>query len=122
MTTTLARHPLAEFVDRLHARLDELLDVGAWSMSPPEVRETLPSITRAVSRLAELELRVLAQGDRVDATAAKGADLAAWWAVETAQPGPPRDGPPSSPRRSTRGTSRCRTRWPKDEPFPIRHG
>jgi hypothetical protein len=79
-------HPLVRFADALDALLDDTTDVAAWSMSPAELQQVLPRLTRAAARLAEVELRVLQAAD----TASVGDDVGAantahWWAHVTGQ-------------------------------------
>ncbi len=79
-----ARHPVAGFVEHLHADLDDLRDVGVWSMPRETLAATLVSLTRARARLAELEMRVLTVADRYDVGHDVAAnDTPAWWAEQT---------------------------------------
>ncbi|MGI9156828.1 MAG: DUF222 domain-containing protein, partial [Marmoricola sp.] len=74
-------HPVAAAVARIHAELDELVDAGVWTMSPAVLAKTLPALTRARARVAELELRVAHHADRVGlGTEVGAADTTAWWA------------------------------------------
>jgi len=82
-------HPLVRFADALESLLDESSDTAAWTMTPGELQAVLPRLTRAASRLAEVELRVLREADR----ASVGDDVGAtstphWWAHTTGQPIP----------------------------------
>ena len=76
-TTTghVTGHPIAGFPGRLHAVLDRLADVPAWSMTAAEQRDTVVELTRAVARVEELRLRVLAAGDRGDLAAGGCGDV-----------------------------------------------
>ncbi|MEP7092220.1 MAG: DUF222 domain-containing protein [Nocardioidaceae bacterium] len=66
--TSTAGHPLVEFAVRVHGVLDRLADTPAWSMTAPEQRHVLIDLARAQARIEEVRLRVLAAGDRADAT------------------------------------------------------
>lgn len=84
--TTGSGHPIQVAAAQIHDRLDELLEVPAWSLSAEETRQTLTRLTSLAARIAELELRVAAHahtsrvGDQHGATSA-----AAWWARATGQ-------------------------------------
>src|SRR6476659_6150456 len=80
-------HPIAAAVARIHTELDDLADVSGWSLTGPELAATLTSLAALRNRVAELELRVARQADRIDLGAEAGAtDTAAWWANQTRQP------------------------------------
>jgi hypothetical protein len=91
MSTTadaLTAHPIADFTTRLHARLDDLAQTQAWSMSRDEQRSVLMDLTRGQARIEELRLRVLAAGDRADIAADTAAtSTGAWLAHATRSPG-----------------------------------
>jgi len=75
------------FVGELHASLDALAEVPAWSASRGEQRTALVELARARNRLDELLLRLLAAGDRNDVAADTAAtSTAAWLAAETRRP------------------------------------
>jgi hypothetical protein len=77
-------HPVAAAVTRIHAELDALVDTGVWSLRPTELATTLPALTRAKARLAELELRVAHHAARAGLGSEVGAaDTTAWWATTT---------------------------------------
>src|SRR4051794_26593569 len=79
-------HPLVRFADALEALLDDASVGNAWTMTPAELQAVLPRITRAKARLAEVELRVLAEADRHSVGSDVGAtDTPAWWAHVTGQ-------------------------------------
>ena len=59
-------HPIAAAVARIHAELDDLAEVSGWSLTGPELAETVTSLGVLRNRVAELELRVARQADRVD--------------------------------------------------------
>jgi hypothetical protein len=86
------RHSLVLFVDALDALLDDAASANAWTMTPGELREVLPRLTRLGSRLAEVELRVLAQADRQSVGDDVGAtNTPAWFAHVTGQTVPAAD-------------------------------
>ena len=79
-------HPIVGFAGRLHAVLDTLAEVPAWSMTRGEQRYALTELARAEGRLAELRLRVLAAADRSDLAADTAAtSTTAWLAQATRQ-------------------------------------
>jgi hypothetical protein len=78
-TVSPAPHPVVGFAARLEAVLDTLADAPVWSMTTDEQAETLVLLTRAVSRVAELRLRVLAQADTSDVAAETGATSTGAW-------------------------------------------
>jgi hypothetical protein len=79
-------HPIVGFAARVHAVLDTLVEVPAWSMTRGEQRYALTQLTRAEGRLAELRLRVLAAADRSDLAADTAAtSTGAWLAQATRQ-------------------------------------
>jgi len=79
-------HPLVRFADALEALLDDAASGNAWSMSTVELEAVLPRLTRAKSRLAEVELRVLREADRHSVGDDVGAtNTPAWWAHATGQ-------------------------------------
>jgi hypothetical protein len=51
-------------VDELEALLDDQAQGNACSLTPHQLQTLLPRITRAMARLAEVELGVLHQADR----------------------------------------------------------
>ncbi len=79
-------HPLVRFADAVESLLDETADAAAWTMTPAELQQVLPRLTRAGARLAEIELRVLAQADRASVGDDVGAtNTPVWWAHVTGQ-------------------------------------
>ena len=81
-----ARHRVLAFARAVEGALGDLADVQVWSMTTAEQRETLLVLDRVRSRLAELDLRVLAAADRDQAGSDPGAtSTAAWWAHATRQ-------------------------------------
>src|SRR3954471_6149344 len=83
---TTSGHPLARFAHALERLLDDASGSSAWTMTPAELQTVLPRLTRAKARLAEVELRVLAEADRHSVGSDVGAtDTPAWWAHVTGQ-------------------------------------
>jgi hypothetical protein len=81
-----AGHPLGRFLEGLEALLDDVGTAHAWTMTPADLQRVLPRITRARNRLAEVELRVLAEADRQSVGGDVGAtNTPAWWAHVTGQ-------------------------------------
>ena len=79
-------HPVVEFAQRLVARLDALTSVSTSSMSPAEKREALVIVSQGAAQLDALQLRLLADAERSEATVDAGAGSAAdWLAVQTRQ-------------------------------------
>jgi hypothetical protein len=79
-------HPLVRAVGALEALLDETGTANAWTMTPSELQDVLPRLTRAKARLAEVELRVLHEADRHAVGDDVGAtNTPAWWAHMTGQ-------------------------------------
>src|SRR5690349_18551172 len=79
-------HPIAAAVARIHTELDDLTEVSGWSLTGPELAETLTSLGVLRNRVAELELRVARQADRVGlGTVAGATDTASYWANVTRQ-------------------------------------
>ena len=88
MTNQLAdrSHPVVEFAHALTARLEKLASVPAWSLSPEEHREVARELARAEAQFEALKLRMLAEAERCDAGAERGAaSMADWVAIETRQ-------------------------------------
>ena len=50
-TTGVGAHPIGWFASRVHAVLDDLAGVAAWSMAPGEQRTALVELARAEARL-----------------------------------------------------------------------
>ena len=65
-------HPIASAVARIHTELDHLAEVGCWSLTGPELADSLTSLGALRSRVTELELRVARQADRLDLGTAAG--------------------------------------------------
>lgn len=74
-------HPVVRGLERLHADLDDLADAPVWSLGDREVGDALTEATRLVARAQELELRLAAHAERVEADQGVGAtSTASWWA------------------------------------------
>ncbi|HEX2894486.1 MAG TPA: DUF222 domain-containing protein [Marmoricola sp.] len=83
---SLAVHPVGRFVAGLEELLDEVGPAPAWTMSPSELGDALPRLTRLQARLAEVVLRVLREADRQQVGDDVGAtNTCAWWAHVTGQ-------------------------------------
>jgi len=85
-TDEAAMRGISRFAERLHAVLDGLGDVPAWSMTADEQRAALVRLAQAEARVTALRLRVLGAGDandigKVDASPSTGA----WVAHSTRQ-------------------------------------
>ncbi|GAB2728132.1 HNH endonuclease signature motif containing protein [Nocardioides pakistanensis] len=79
-------HRLVGFAHEVEEALVGLGGVPAWSMTPAEQAEVLVVLDRVSSRMAELELRVLAAADRDQVGSEAGAtSTAAWLAHATRQ-------------------------------------
>ena len=77
-------HRVARAVTDLHALLDQVADASLWSMGTDETAHTLTEITRASSRVAELEARLASHAGTVGVAERVGAtSVANWWAHET---------------------------------------
>ena len=72
-------HPVVRFVASLSAGLDRVCGVPVWSMTADEQRAALVELDRQHSRLRELELRLVLQGERDGIGEASGAVSAAAW-------------------------------------------
>ena len=109
-----APHRVLECAGRLHAALDGVAGSSVVFLAASEKRAALLELTRAVARVEELRLRVLAAGRRW-----------ATWPRPTAPATPPRGWPAAagstrggrggslgSPRPWTSGTPRCVPHWP----------
>ena len=85
----LAAHPLLGFLDALEGLLDDAASGNAWTMTPNQLAQALPRLTRAKARLTEVELRVLVEADRHDVGDETGHTTTPhWWAHATNQPKP----------------------------------
>jgi hypothetical protein len=79
--TTDRDHPISVAVARIHHALDVVALSPAWSLDPTGCRDTLVELTRAATRLGELQLRVAAQAEASGAVEETGATSTAnWWA------------------------------------------
>src|SRR5690349_23105880 len=83
-STSSQRHPLLCLVGQLKAVLDATDAGRAWTLTPSELTELLPELTRLKARLAAVELAVAAEADRAQVGDPVGAaNTAAWWAHQT---------------------------------------
>jgi len=79
-------HALVRFTEDLASLLDEAGGASAWSLTPAELEEVLPRLTRLEARLTEVRLRVLREADRASVGDDVGAtNTPAWWAHVTGQ-------------------------------------
>ena len=74
-----AGHPVLRFVESLAGALDRLAQVSVWSMTAVELRQALVELATQQSRLKELELQLLLQGERDEIGADSGAVSAPAW-------------------------------------------
>ena len=59
------QHPVVDFAQRLHSRLDSLANVPLMSMSPSEKREVLLELAQSAAQLEMLRLRLLAEAEQL---------------------------------------------------------
>ena len=77
-------HPVAAAVVLVREELSGVVGTPVWSMSTAETETALVEVTRLESQLAQLKLRLLAHGKRVDVGAEVGATSPAnWYAHQT---------------------------------------
>jgi hypothetical protein len=62
--TALAAHPLLALTSALESLMDDAGNATAWTLTPSELEDVLPRLTRAKTRLTEVELRVLHEANR----------------------------------------------------------
>lgn len=80
------RHALVGFAEDLEALLGEVGQSPAWTLSPGDLRDLLPRLTRLRARVVEVELRVAREADRASIGDDVGAtNTPAWWAHVTGQ-------------------------------------
>ena len=72
-------HPLRAVVVRLHAVLDTVGEVPVAAMPGAEIAETLADLHRAIARLVERELALVAAADRLDVASEAGCTGSAEW-------------------------------------------
>jgi hypothetical protein len=81
-----AVHPVLGFARAIQDALDGLAEARLWSMTSAEQQEALIALQRVETRVAELDLRVLAAAERNQVGAEAGAtSTAAWLAQQTRQ-------------------------------------
>src|SRR3954470_19383699 len=79
-------HPVVDFAQRLHSRLDSLVDVPLTSMTPEQKRRVLLELAQSATQLEMLRLRLLVEAEQSEATVDSGARSAAdWLAIEIRQ-------------------------------------
>jgi hypothetical protein len=79
-------HPVLGFARAVEDALDRLADARLWSMTAAEQQDALMVLHRVETRVAELDLRVLAAAERNQVGAEAGAtSTAAWLAQQTRQ-------------------------------------
>ncbi len=77
-------HPVSAVVVSVRAELGSVTGTPVWSMSSEELGSTLVEVTRLLAQVAQLQLRLLAQAERVEVGVSVGATSAAnWLAHET---------------------------------------
>lgn len=80
------RHPLVAVAEDLETLLGEVGQSPAWTLSPGDLRDLLPRLTRVRARVAEVELRVAREADRASVGDDVGAtNTPAWCAHATGQ-------------------------------------
>ena len=80
------QHPVTDCARQLTGLLDGVAEVPLLSMSAEEKRRTIVELARGRAQLQALELRLLADAERSEATVTSGAPTAAdWVAVQTRQ-------------------------------------
>lgn len=78
------QHPLVKLRARLESVLAEAAAANAWSLTPRELTELLPALTRIKTQVAALELAVAAEADRAMVGSPIGAaNTPSWWANAT---------------------------------------
>jgi hypothetical protein len=72
-------HPVSTVVASVRAELGSVVVTPVWSMPPEELGSTLVEVTRLAAQVAQLQLRLLAQAERMEVGASVGATSAANW-------------------------------------------
>ncbi len=72
-------HPVAAVVAQVRGELGSVSGTPVWSMSPAEAGDALVAVTRLEAQLAQLKMRLLAHGERVEVGSDVGATSAANW-------------------------------------------
>ncbi len=72
-------HPVAAAVAAVRAELGSVSGTPVWSMNASETGDALVAVTRLEAQLAQLKMRLLAHGERVEVGAQVGATSAANW-------------------------------------------
>ena len=76
-------HPVASVIDVVRGELSSVVETPIWSMSPAETEAALVEVTRLASQVAQLQLRLLSHGKRVEVGTSVGATSAANWLAHT---------------------------------------
>jgi hypothetical protein len=75
----LFSHPVSSVVASVRAELGSVAGTRVWSMPPEELGSTLVEVTRLQAQVSQLQLRLLAQAERVGVGQEVGATSAANW-------------------------------------------
>ena len=76
-------HPVATTVASMRQDLSDLVQTPVWSMTAAETEAALVDVAGLESQLAQLKLRLLTHGERVEAGAGVGATSVANWYAHT---------------------------------------
>jgi hypothetical protein len=105
-------HPVSAVVASVRAELGSVVGTPVWSMPPEELGSTLVEVTRLQAQVTQLQLRLLAQAERVVLGQDVGATSAAnWLAHETRTTRPAVHRATGSPKPWSR-TRRSMPLWP----------
>ncbi|MCW2784561.1 MAG: hypothetical protein JWP74_1078 [Marmoricola sp.] len=84
-----AAHPLVRLVGACEEALKDASGANAWTMTPRELGDALPRMTRLIAAMTEVQLRELVEADRHSIGNETGfTNTALWWAHETGQTKP----------------------------------
>jgi hypothetical protein len=72
-------HPVSSVVASVRGELGSVAGTPVWSMPPEELGSTLVAVTELAAQVAQLQLRLLAQAERVGIGQEVGATSAANW-------------------------------------------
>jgi Domain of unknown function (DUF222) len=76
-------HPVATAIATVRSELSAVVGTPVWSMSTAETEAALVDVTRLASQVAQLQLRLLSHGKRVEVGTRVGATSAANWLAHT---------------------------------------